>query len=433
MRYLPWQRVRRLASNVVGRRKAARIHRRLIRALLWPRLRLDLSVRVLGYAVLACTKPKCPSNANVLPMDDGSSAIPCLSVRSGFDALLSVLQLPVGSEVVLSALTHPDMARIVKEHGLVPVPADIDAEYLAPTPREIAERITARTRIVVIAHLFGTRTELGPIAQIAKSHGLLLVEDSAQWFEGLQDLGSPAADVSLFSFGPMKTCSAMGGGIIHIRDQQLADRVSRLLTTYPVQTRTEFFRRTCRFGFVLLASRPRLYFLFAAALSWRGRDLDQVVVSLVRSVQSDLIPRIRRRPSTPLLAVMNYRLARFDLARLAARTRLARQMSRELRGYVRCPGACAIGAPNWVFPVLTESPTALRQALRAAGFDSSGVTTGISVVCAPLDSPSGQPREAIRILKAITFIPLYPELPPSAVDRLVAVTRRVAAGGSIVG
>lgn len=396
---------------------------RMGQAALWPRLRLDLSVRVLGYALLACVRPRRSAHTMVGASREDASVVSCLSVRSGFDALLSVLRLPAGSEVVLSALTHPDMARIVREHGLAPVPADIEEDSLAPAVGEIERRITARTRVIVVAHLFGTRVALGPIAEVARRHGLLLVEDSAQSFEGIDDFGSSCADVSLFSFGPMKACSAMGGGILWFRSHRLAGRVAGLIATYPVQPRIEFFLRTWRFALMLLLSRPRLYFLFAVALGWRGRDLDRVVVSLVRSVQSDLVQRIRRQPSAPLLAVMNHRLARFDTARYAARTRLAQRVSQQLRRYVRCPGAKAIGTPNWVFPVLTERPAALRRALRAAGFDSSGATTGIAVVDAPPDSPGGQPHEAIRILETVTFIPLYPELPAPVVDRLVAVVR----------
>lgn len=49
-----------------------------------------------------------------------------LSVRSAFDLALRSLRLPPGSEVLLTALTVPDMVGIVRSHGLIPVPVDID-------------------------------------------------------------------------------------------------------------------------------------------------------------------------------------------------------------------------------------------------------------------------------------------------------------------
>ena len=54
----------------------------------------------------------------------------CLSVRSGWDLLLHVLAWPAGSEVIVSAITHPDMIRILRAHGLVPVPVDVDLDTL---------------------------------------------------------------------------------------------------------------------------------------------------------------------------------------------------------------------------------------------------------------------------------------------------------------
>ena len=59
-----------------------------------------------------------------MPADE---AIVFLSVRTGWDLLLTALALPAGSEVVTSAVTIPDMVRIIEHHGLTPVPVDVDA------------------------------------------------------------------------------------------------------------------------------------------------------------------------------------------------------------------------------------------------------------------------------------------------------------------
>jgi len=78
----------------------------------------------------------------------------CLSVRSGFDALLAALALPAGAEVLTSALTIRDMTRIIEAHGLVPVPVDLDMRRLAVRPEDLARAATPRTRAV---NGFGTR------------------------------------------------------------------------------------------------------------------------------------------------------------------------------------------------------------------------------------------------------------------------------------
>ena len=107
-------------------------------------------------------------------------AILSLSVRSGLDLLLTALQLPPGSEVIVSAVTIPDMARIIEHHGLVPVPIDVDAETLQPSVEHLERSITPRTRAIMVAHLFGTHINMEPIVELAKLHNLIVIEDCAR-------------------------------------------------------------------------------------------------------------------------------------------------------------------------------------------------------------------------------------------------------------
>ena len=140
-----------------------------------------------------------------------TAAWSCLSVRSAWDLLLGVLDWPPDSEVLVSAITHPGMVAILRAHGLRAVPVDLDLDTLAPSVAALEAARTERTRGLLVAHLFGGRLDLAPIRDFARRHGLLLVEDSAQAFTGLASLAPSGADVSLFSFGLIKTASAAGG------------------------------------------------------------------------------------------------------------------------------------------------------------------------------------------------------------------------------
>jgi dTDP-4-amino-4,6-dideoxygalactose transaminase len=293
-----------------------------------PRLLLDVSVRDLLFALGACLRPRPGSEARVLEAWGGrNECLVCLSVRSGLDLLLQALELEPGDEVALSAVTHPDMARIVEAHGLRTLPVDLDMDTLAPRRDLLEQAVTPRTRLLVVAHLFGTRVDLAPLAEAARRHGLLLVEDCAQSFRGPGDDGDPLADVSLFSFGAIKTATALAGAIVRVRDPELARRMRALQASRPVQPRLEYAARVCRFLALVLVSRPPLYYAFEQALAVRGRDLDEVVTTAVRGFRADLIPRIRRRPCLPLLALVERRLRRFDHGRLEARTQLARRVN----------------------------------------------------------------------------------------------------------
>lgn len=216
-----------------------------------PRHRIDLSAADLALAACACAVPARRRNlaAGVeRAWSPSGGALACLSVRSGLDLLLSALDLPLGSEVLVSAITIPDMVRIIQGHGLVPVPVDVEPSTLAPRTDLAEQLVTDRTRAVLVAHLFGGHVDLAPLAALARRHHLLVIEDCAQAFAGPGDTGNDLADVSLFSFGPIKTATALGGALVRVRNAQLLDRMGGIHATWPVQRRSAYARRIIRFS-----------------------------------------------------------------------------------------------------------------------------------------------------------------------------------------
>ena len=160
-----------------------------------PRHRLDLRTRDLLYALLACAFARSrETRADSLAARWSPEAVACRSLRSAFDLLLTAVALPRGSEVLLSAVTHPDMVRIARTHGLRVLPIDLDLVTLAPRLEVLERAVTPSSRMLVVAHLFGTRVELGPIAGFARRHRLLLVEDCAQAFVDSTETGDPEAE-----------------------------------------------------------------------------------------------------------------------------------------------------------------------------------------------------------------------------------------------
>src|SRR5262245_30591893 len=169
---------------------------------MWLRKRLDIRWSDFGGALRDCVT--C-GDRNGLTEDlehlwsPRRDALACLSVRSGFDLWLSALALPPGSEVLVSAITIRDMVRIVEAHGLVPWPFDTDPEPLSIYPDSLRQAITPRSRVILVAHLFGTRQPLDEVFEIAHQHHLLVAEDCAQAFAGRQYTGDRRSDVTMFS------------------------------------------------------------------------------------------------------------------------------------------------------------------------------------------------------------------------------------------
>jgi perosamine synthetase len=244
---------------------------------MYARHRLDISVEDIAFGVLSYSRRlnREKLEGEVLRLCSlEEEGLVCFSVRSGWDLWLGAQGLRAGDEVLVSAVTHPDMVRIISEHGLRAVPVDIDPGTLTPRPCMLEAAFTLRTRVVLVAHLFGGRMDLGGVAKFARDRGLLLVEDCAQAFKGLERMGDPLADVSMYSFGTLKTSTALGGAILRVRDREVLDRMRWIQASYPSQGRRGYLKKLLKVLGLVAVSRPGLYGLLARACRRLGSDLD---------------------------------------------------------------------------------------------------------------------------------------------------------------
>ena len=390
---------------------------------MWPAKQLDIGWLDLANAAGMCLTRFAPAaEADALEQRwTGQSGLACLSVRSGFDLLLSALDLPAGSEILMSAVTIPDMVRIVAHHGLVAVPIDLDLNSLAPQVEKIEAAVTPQTRAMVVAHLFGSRVPLAPILEVARRYELVCIEDLAQGFSGPRDFRDSGSDVALFSFGPIKTATALGGALVRVRDPDLLGKMRRLVAGYPVQSSAAYLRRVLKFGLLKGATTWAAYTAIVALLRVVGGDHDRLAARLVRGFPSDrLFDHLRQRPCAALLAVLSRRLARFDAERLRGRGERGRILAARLADRFLIPGHAAAEHSHWILPILAGDPQRLIERLGQAGFHA---THGRSM-CAvppPADRPHWEPRNAQRLLQGGVFLPVYPELPAVELERLVSV------------
>jgi len=400
-----------------------------------PRHRLDVSVGDLLFAIGAAIGARDPDRraARIAAAWAGSDeALACSSVRAGFDCLLSALDLAPGDEVLVTAVTHPDMPRIVALHGLVPIPVDIGLETTAPRLESLEHAVTPRTRAILVAHLFGARFDLAEVASFARRHSLLLIEDCAQTILGATDAGDPRANVSLYSFGSIKTATALGGALVRVRDSGLLGRMRGLEASWPRTPRREHGLKALKYVGLVLLDRPLPYTALTAGARLARLDLDRFVSTTVRAFR----PRpgedegaafgrwLRRRPSAPLLALLERRLRRFDTGRLDRRRRAGQLVAAGLPRELERPGSGLADSTFWVFPVVARDPDRLIHALREAGFDATRGTSAIGVVEPPADRHDPNLSEARRLMAGIVFLPVYPEISPKALERLVETIRR---------
>ncbi len=369
-----------------------------------------------------------PPSESASPASRG--ALCCLSVRTGFDLYLQTLALPRGSEVLMSALTIPDMWKIVEHHGLVPVPVDLDPRTLAPKLDAARRAASGKTRAMVIAHLFGACVPLDPYLDLARERGWVLLEDCAQSFTGPDSKGHPRADVSMFSFGPIKTAAALAGGVLCVKDRGILAEMRAREALYPIQSRAQYAQRILKYSGLKAISTPLLYRAFVGLCELAGKDHDRVIQGSVRGFAGgDFFTKIRRRPSGALCALVARRLAAQNGERVARRAELGRALVARLGPCVELPAGDATQHSYWVFTILADDPERLVADLRAAGFDATRAAS-LAVVPTPPDRPELEAREAQKLLARIVYLPVYPELPARALEPMADVVRESVRGVS---
>ncbi len=386
---------------------------------MWPRKRIDIGNADIAFGLWSCLFDAERSDQE---MSDRAGLAPnlltCFSVRSAFSLLLNVLNLSRGSEVIMTAINVPDMERIVRHHGLVPIPVDLDFDTLVVSPLSIQDKISDRTKMIVIAHLFGSRMPLDSIRQIASTYDIMLVEDCAQVFAGLGNVVATEADVSLYSFGPIKTATALGGALVYSKDSDLVSQMRAVQKCLPVQSRGEFCLRLLKYALLKTLGVPWLYGLLFRCL----RNPDRSIGSLARNFAGQqLFGRIHRQPSQPLQTLLRRRLSKFEDAKLAARQLTARRLLSLLREPVCVPGFANLDHTHWVFPVVVMRPDILVEELRNLGFDATRIHS-LAVVASTLGF--GNCPVAKQILDEVVFVPIREKCSESCLQKIATAINR---------
>lgn len=384
---------------------------------MWIRKRFDVSDRELAWAAGRCLFLSSGQSAEkrlceVWPTPE---ILPVLSVRSGLDLLFQTVRWPAGSQIIYSGLTIPDMPRIAREHGLEVVGVDLDPRNLAPDLSEVTAAITPRTRAILVAHLFGGLCDLSGISALARQQNLMLLEDCAQAWIGDGQGGDSRADVSLFSFGPIKTNTSLAGGVMEVRDPGLLQALRELHVSWPRQSRGQFLRRIGKYAVLKRAASRTGLSLIARLARWSGGDHDRWVAGAARGFPGpDFFRKIRRQPAVPLLELMARRLASYPPALTAARKSYGDELAARLSSRFPVPGLASLRQTWWVLPILVDQPSKLVQRLWAAGFDAT---------CSCSMKPIGE-TGLVRIremLDQLVFLPFDLTMPPSEMERMVRV------------
>lgn len=158
----------------------------------------------------------------------------CIGVGNGLDALkiaLMAADIGRGDEVLVPGHTFIATWLAVTEVGATPVPVDCDLNSYNILSYKLEEKISAKTKAILLVHLYGNPCDLEPIRAIAKKRGLMIIEDAAQAHGAKYNEGYIGSDSQLacFSFYPGKNLGCLGdGGAIVTCDYNLFEKIKRI-------------------------------------------------------------------------------------------------------------------------------------------------------------------------------------------------------------
>ena len=196
----------------------------------------------------------------------------CIGVGSGLDALILSLKsfdFPKDSEVIVPSNTYIATILSIAHNGLKPVLVEPDIKTYNIDHKKVEEKITAKTKAIIVVHLYGKPCDMNPILSIAKKYNLKVLEDCAQ-AHGARYFGRKVGtfgDYGAFSFYPTKNLGALGdAGAILCNKAELVEKI-KTLRNYGSKEKYHFEK---------IGYNSRLDELQAGFLSVKLKKLDEI-------------------------------------------------------------------------------------------------------------------------------------------------------------
>ena len=190
---------------------------------------------------------------------------------------------------------------------------------------------------------------------------------------------------------------------------------------YPVQPRGEYLRRVIKYGLLGIAGIPSVFGPLVATLAAVGSGHDALLHRWTRGFSGpELIAQIRRRPTGPLLRLLERRLLQGD-SRWRSRVGPAAKLVSDL-GDVPVPTASARPHAYWLIPVRVPDPSALVDRLGRGGFNATR-GRAFEVVENDESVDALEPVGARALHEEVVFLPFSPQMPAPVLARLAQTVR----------
>ena len=145
---------------------------------------------------------------------------------AALDVAFAAIDIKPGDEVIMPTFTIISCINPIVRMGAKPVLIDSDRESYNMSVDQIEEKITEKTKAILVVHIYGLACDMDPIIKLAKKYKLLIIEDCAEAIgqSYKNSICGSFGDISIFSFYPNKHITTGEGGMIVTDDDELANR-----------------------------------------------------------------------------------------------------------------------------------------------------------------------------------------------------------------
>lgn len=187
----------------------------------------DAVLEVLKSDYLTCGPKITELEKKLCDITGAKYAVACANGTAALHIAAMAAGLKAGDEMITTPITFAASANCALYVGATPVFADIDPDTYNISPAAVEEKITDRTKAVVAVDYTGQAVELNRLKQICEKHNLVLIEDGAHSIGTVYDgrgVGS-IADMTTFSFHPVKTVTGGEGGAVMTNSEELYQKL----------------------------------------------------------------------------------------------------------------------------------------------------------------------------------------------------------------
>lgn len=169
--------------------------------------------------------------------------------RVALYCFLKSLHLKPGDEVILPGLTCVVVPNAIIYAGLVPIYVDVNVDSFNMDPSKIEEKITNRTRVIVIQNTFGLSSDVEKIVALSKRYALITIDDCTHGYGGTYNIkpNGSLADAAFYSSQWNKPFSTVIGGYLVVNNLQLIESVKKEYLKYKLPTVSDNIKLFCLF------------------------------------------------------------------------------------------------------------------------------------------------------------------------------------------